>query len=470
MTYKKTSSSEEPTQIAPTSSAILSSKSLQENDLTVTKRNSSCSDGENVSPLRKKEYLQENDLRHSKKNSSSLGGENILPSRRKGHLSKSLQENELRNLSCAPDVSSALRKTDNLSKSLQENDLRQKPGFNLKLKDGYSIYNQEKYRHSLSPILPTRRIRRKKQGSYVDEGHYENDSSLANSGKFQPDQNRLLSTPGNLQEQMRRRSSPGKFCQSVAVDQDSDGRHLNSGKDELLSRPKKLKEKSRRKSSPITLHSEDDYFDHNLYFTNHGHLAMGGPPKTILRAVPTQDFNTPKQTSCSKASDENFDSKRSLPLINYTYIGNEDVDFDSKSGPLHHSFSTPDDFMSKNKDTRLTASAGAADLRALKVSFDPTLNSGSEPSSTSTPKDGSTGSFQWLQNWFKARRGSKFAVTNSDVGKSPEQSSDLDGSSIEDRATSSEIHLYMLLDGSVMLAYLRSTWDNCLLVSHRGIR
>ena len=156
--------------------------------------------------------------------------------------------------------------------------------------------------------------------------------------------------------------------------------------------------------------------------------------------------------------DEDYLCENDSSLANSgSFEPSDDRNFEQSSMPLHHSFSTIDDFRSKNKPSRLTVSTSAADLRAMQVRFDANLNSGSEPNLTSTPKGGLMGILNGLQSWFKERRGPKPGDKNA------EASGDSSDSVVEEG--SSDIHLYMILDDTVMLAYLRSTWDNCLLVS-----
>lgn len=172
------------------------------------------------------------------------------------------------------------------------------------------------------------------------------------------------------------------------------------------------------------------------------------PRAGTLQKTSRRNSNSPNKSSTPKSGPNTLFSDESDYQIDREY-----EDFESKPLPLHHSFSTVDDFKQKNSPTRLTVSASAADLRAMQVKFDPALTSGSEPNLASKQK-------RSLISWFKGRRGSK----NAKVDRSSEQfSGELDESLVEEG--SSEISLYMTLDDSVMLAYLRSTWENCSIVS-----
>ena len=435
LSYKKGSESDVLTQLTPNSSPSLLTKSLQENDLrNFRQKSSSLSDlGQNASPLRKDKLsrsLQENDLKNSRRKSSR----NTLEE--KGSL--------------RPETSNASRKTNNnLSKSLQENDLRNS---RIKLSS-----NEWQKQNLMSPILPPRKSRATKtsRNSIEEDFSNENDSSLANSdtsGQNQGQQNRLLPTATIVQEKSRRKCSSGAFSKDQsALNHSSD--FLRRSNNDCVSKSSKSNspiartspEKARRKSSALTF-DEDDFFEKNTDFlrsSNDGSLAQ-------------LSQNSLSQELAARALPEKTKIRNS-PLIKFSSVDSEDGSFEHNSVPLHHSFTTIDDFRSKNSQpTRLTASASAADLRAMQVRFEPTLNSGSEPNLTSTPKSG-------FMSWFKERRGPKSGDRSAKVGKSSDGSSgDLDDSFNEE--ASSEIHLYMILDDTIMLAYLRSIWDNCLLV------
>lgn len=390
--------------------------------------------GQNASPSRKDKLsksLQENDLKSSRRKSSR----------------NSLEEEGLR-----PELSNASRKTNNhLSKSLQENDLRNS---RMKLSS-----NEWQKQNLMSPILPPRksRVTKASRDSIEEDFLNENDSSVANydtSGPKQVQQNRLLPTAKIVQNKSRRKSSSGAFSEDeFAFNQSSDflrrsnnNRISKSGKNNSPT-ARTPQEISRRKSGAVNLH-DDDYIGKDTDFlrsSNDGNLAQlsqnGLSPELVTRALPGKT--------------------RHSPLIKFNSVDSEDGSFEHNSIALHHSFTTVDDFKSKNSHpTRLTASASAADLRAMQVKFEPTLKSGSESNLTSTPKSG-------LMSWFKERRGPKSGDSSAEVGKSSDGSSgDFDDSFSEE--ASSEIHLYMILDDTVMLAYLRSIWDNCLLVSVTG--
>ena len=418
MTYKKCPEVNVTTQLSPNSSPVLMTKSLQENDLRIstTKRSAlgkSFYGDEDVSPLR--ETLEKG---KEDKLSRSLQ-ENDLRSRRK---SKTIE----RDSSLSPDVSSTTRKSkNNLSRSLQEKDFQNsRRKLSLDQLEQNSSLGQDKsnrLRNSLSPIVPARSsYRAQSRNSHHEDNFCQDDSSLVNSDVFEQNhtrQNRLLPTANMVQDKNRRRSSPGTFYEDESSEKScdilrrsSDGRLSKSGKNNL-SPSRTLQEKSRRRRK-----------------SGGNSVDVDGNGKT-----------------------------NSSPLIRFTSVDSDDGNFEQDPIPLHHSFSTIDDFKFKNSPTRLTVSASAADLRAMQVKFDTTLNSGSEPNLTSTPKVGLMGSFNGLQSWFKERRGSK------PEDKNAEASGDSSNNGVED--SSSNIHLYMILDDTVMLAHLHSTWDNCLLVS-----
>ena len=475
MTYKKASEFVSQ-QLTPSSSPILLTKSLQENDLRNSREDSGSVD----------------EIRYDGQDVFPWGG---ASRKERDKLSKSLQENDLKNpRRKSPSISrleennslrpSTSRKPkDNLSRSLQENDLkhsRRKLGSDH-LEENYA-HRQDKSKHNLSPILPPgrTRIRKQSRNSLDDDYSYENNSSLDTFEANQEQQNRLLPTAKSLQEKTRRKSSPGTFYEDESLDQNSeflmrsnDGRLPKAGENNLSPTTRTLKEKSRRKSSPVTFIAKTEAFDQNSSFTRRlsdGRLSKSAEnslsPKPVARTLPGRKSGS---NTLSPNEDGRFDQDansktRTSPLIKFSSVDSEDGDYESNSIPLHYSFSTIDDFRSKNSPTRLTVSASAADLRAMQVKFDPTLSSGSEPNLTSTPKSGLMGSFNGLQSWFKERRSSKPGDKNAGVDKSAGQySGDLDGSFKEEG--SSEIHLYMILDDTVMLSYLRSIWDNCLLVS-----
>lgn len=162
---------------------------------------------------------------------------------------------------------------------------------------------------------------------------------------------------------------------------------------------------------------------------------------------------------------------RRLPLLTYSSFESESGEHDTKQVPLHHSCSSLDHFKTKTiadnvRPVRLTASANAADLRAAKgniLNEERLLMSGSEQNLISSQKErGLLSSFNGLQRRFsRQRRSSKTPGAE----KKSVRLSGSEGKELEDEDKSEEIHLYMLLDDTVMLAYLRSTWDNCLLVS-----
>lgn len=163
---------------------------------------------------------------------------------------------------------------------------------------------------------------------------------------------------------------------------------------------------------------------------------------------------------------------RRLPLLTHRSFESESEsgECDAEQVSLHHSCSSLDHFKSKTKadnawPMRLTASANAADLRAAKqnlVHEERLSTSGSEPNLISSQKErGLLSSFNGLQRRLRERRASKTAGAE----KKSVQLSGNERKELEDEDKSEEIHLYMLLDDTVMLAYLRSTWDNCLLVS-----
>ncbi|XP_028398411.1 uncharacterized protein C12orf56 homolog [Dendronephthya gigantea] len=336
VTYKKVLESNVTTQLSTKSSSISMSKSLQDNEFRNLSKKSTSFD---------------------KKGND---GENATPSGRisrkiKQNLSKSLQENDLKH---STHKSNRLGESDsspgmqgNLSRSLPENELQQE------LEEEY-LFGQDKSKnpkHNMSPILSLQKGRVKKKSR---NSLHEDDIN----DRTRVEQNILLPRAGTLQKTSGQKSN-------------------TSNK-----------------------------------------LSLSGPNSAL--------------------SDE----------------GNHQIDrqyenFESNLLPLHHSFSTIDDFKHKNSPTRLTVSASAVDLRAMKVKFDSSVNSGSEPNLTSTQK-------RSLFSWFKGRSGSK----NAGLDKSSGQfSGDFDESLVEEG--SSEINLYMTLDDSVMLAYLRSTWENCLLNS-----
>lgn len=156
------------------------------------------------------------------------------------------------------------------------------------------------------------------------------------------------------------------------------------------------------------------------------------------------------------------------PLLTCNSLESEEGELETKPLSLHHSCSSLDDFKPKNniKFTRLSVSANAAELKAAKrVIFDKnrlsTLHSSSQPNLWSASKErGIWSSFNGLQKRFRERKSS---VSTKKSSHFLEDSSEELFS--EDNLKFDEIHLYMLLDETVMLAYLRSTWDNCLLVS-----
>ena len=136
--------------------------------------------------------------------------------------------------------------------------------------------------------------------------------------------------------------------------------------------------------------------------------------RTARSGDASRNSRTPRRDS-GTISNENEQFSRTtnskttpIPLFKFSSFDSEDENCETNPLPLHHSFSTVDDFRFKNSAnaTRLTASAGAADLRAAFVELNPklsNLNSGSEPNLTSAPKGGLMGSFNGLQSWFKER-------------------------------------------------------------------
>ena len=370
----------------------------------------------NLSPLSKS--LQKNDLRKSRSvDENDNVSERISPlaeraRKESGKLSRSLQENDLK--STRKKSVSSRKIEQSLSRSFQGDDLRRKLSSN-QLDD--SSLCQEKVRKphkSMSPILPSRRkgIRKQSETSLDEDDLYENDSSLANSdtlGAIQRQQARLLQLPTS----------------------------------------KSLEEKTRRRSSPSTF-NEDKYLSRSWDFN-----------RSNIVDLSKSDSN--KLSPTTRISNKDSRRKSSPPLLKFNSFESDDGNSDQNSLPLYHSFSTVDDFKSKNNPTRLTVSASAADLRAMHVKFDATLNSGSTPNLTSTPKSGIMGNINGLQSWFKERRGAKPGGKSSRESGTEHPSGDLENGPAPEAP--SEIHLYMILDDTVMLAYLRSIWDNCLLVS-----
>ena len=428
MTYKKCSGL---SQQSPNSSPVLTTKSLQENDLKKSTKKCSAS-AESV-------YYDQDAL--------PLRG--TLEKVKGDKLSRSLQESDLgsrrkcknieRESSLSPDISNASRKSKiNMSRSLQEKDLK-----NSQRKISWNQLEEKSNRSSLSPILPARRTSQGRN-SHDEEDLHENDSSFANSDVFERNetkQNRLLPRPNMAREKTRRKSSPGTFYEDESSDQSCD--FLRRSSDGRLS-------KSGKNNRSRFKHTASD-----------GNLSKSQESKSLSPKL--SDTTNNLTTSRRKSGGSSFDEDRNLktrnsPLIRLTSVDSDGGEFEQDPDiPLHHSFSTIDDFMSKNKPTRLTVSASAADLRAMQVKFDSNLNSGSEPNLTSTPKAGLMGSFNGLQSWFKERRVSKLGDKNS------EASGDSSNNVMEE--SSSNLHLYMILDDTVMLAHLHSTWDNCLLVS-----
>ena len=411
----------------------------------------------NSSPSLLTRSLQENDLRNSKQKSNSLGNvsQNVSAAR-KDKLSKSLQENDLKNSklrstgntleeksSLRPGPSNALKKSS-LSRSLKENDLR-----NPRRLSSSNEWTQKS--NAMSPILPPRKDRmtiKTDRDSIEEDFWYEKDSSLADSdtsGPNQAQQNRRLPTVKIVQEKNRRKSSPGALSEDdSALNEGSD--FVRRSNNDRLS--KNSQEKSRRRSGAVSFDDSDFENADSLSSSNDGSLAKLSQnslsPELVTRALRGQE------------------KTRRARLMKFSSINSEDGSFEHDSIPLHHSFTTINDFKSKNSHpVRLTASASAADLRAMQVKFEPILNSGSETNLTSTPKSG-------FISWLKERRGPKSGDKSAGVGKSSDgSSSDFDDSFTEEAF--SEIHLYMILDDTVMLAYLRSIWDNCLLVRLRRL-
>jgi hypothetical protein len=405
--------------------------------------------------------LQKNDLKNSTKKCSASAesvyyDQDAIPLRgtsekvKGDKLSRSLQESDLgsrrkcknieRESSLSPDVSNASRKSiGNLSRSLQEKDLK-----NSQRKISWNQLEEKSNRSSLSPILPARRTSQGRN-SHDEEDLHENDSSLANSDVFERNktkQNRLLPRPNMAREKTRRKSSPGTFYEDESSDQSCD--FLRRSSDGRLS-------KSGKNNRSRFKHTASD-----------GNLSKSQESKSLSpKLSDTTSSGNNLTTSRRKSGGSSFDEDRNFktrnsPLIRLTSVDSDGGEFEQDPDiPLHHSFSTIDDFKSKNNPTRLTVSASAADLRTMQVKFDSNLNSGSEPNLTSTPKAGLMGSFNGLQSWFKERRVSKPGAA--------EASGDSNSNVMEESSTN--LHLYMILDDTVMLAHLHSTWDNCLLVS-----
>ena len=411
----------------------------------------------NSSPSLLTRSLQENDLRNSRQKSNSLGNvsQNVSAAR-KDKLSKSLQENDLKNSKLRSTgntleekaypksgPSNALKKSS-FSRSLQENDLR-----NSRRISSSNEWTQKS--NAMSPMLPPRKNRvtiKTGRDSIEEDFWYEKDSSLADSGTSgsnQAQQNRQLPTVKIVQEKNRRKSSPGALSKEVSALNESSDFVRRSNHDRLS---KNSREKSRRRSGAVTFDDSDFENADSLSSSNDASLAKLSQnslsPELVTRALTGQD------------------KTRRVPLMKFSSINSEDGLFEHHPIPLHHSFTTINDFKSKNSHpVRLTASASAVDLRAMQVKFEPILNSGSETNLTSTPKSG-------FISWLKERRGPKSGDKSAGVGKSSDgSSSDFDDSFTEE--VFSEIHLYMILDDTVMLAYLPSIWDNCLLVRLRRL-
>ena len=187
-------------------------------------------------------------------------------------------------------------------------------------------------------------------------------------------------------------------------------------------------------------------------------------PNTLSQNGPENLSNPPKEDTYGDSLEQEFLEKNKSRKISHR-SPLAPFNSENKEAPLHHSCSSLDNLKQRSnvKSLRLSASANAVDLRtAVKDENRLTKSFSGTTVGSSSKEKGLLGTFHDFQ---KRRRECKTSRSLSNETEKTDVTSNDEKEKLIEEKTSYRLEFYMLLDKTVMLAYIRSTWDNCLLVS-----